>query len=41
MCASLRVSETLRRNESEAGSGRWGEIRTAECCLRIINRPIV
>ena len=29
MCASLRVSQTPRRNESESGFGRRGETRTA------------
>lgn len=40
MCASLWVIETPRRNESEGGLGRRGEIRFLRD-RRIIDRPIL
>ena len=39
MCASLWVSETPRRNESEGGFGHRGEIH--RFLWRIIDRPIL
>ena len=44
MCASLRVSQTPRRNESESGSGRRGETRPRPrrgWGRSIIDRPIL